>query len=698
MLFAGQASPLILAGIALLLLCGVFVLVWQRAELKKARQEALAARRQTADMDWAYTSAPLGLAMFDKDLRYIRVNKRLADFNGRSMEDHIGRSIPEVVPEVAPQAEEPFRQVLRSGKPLLGLVFETTTIGDPDVVRCWRESVYPIFSASGEVIGLNVAVEEITEERRLSAALRSSEQRDRERATELEAIMDATPAGIFIARDPQCLHVAGNPEAYRLLRLEPGINFSADPSNRTKLSVYAEAEDGTPVPAHELPMQVAAATGEAVRGRELIYRMPDGDVVHALINAAPLRNELGQVTGAVGAFIDVTAQKQAQQALQQDSRRKDEFLATLAHELRNPLAAIQSGLEVIRIAPPASAAAAGTGAVMQRQLGHLTRLIDDLLDVSRIRSGKFELKTETLDLRTVIEDALGVSRAYVESCRHSLKVNLCAEALFVEGDAVRLAQVVNNLLNNAAKYTPEGGSIALTLERRADDAVIEVSDNGIGFDTEQMPQLFNIYSQLEKGKERRQGGIGIGLSLAKRIVDLHGGILTAHSAGPGKGSRFTVCLPLNGSAGRASAAGATAATAAAGPRRILVVDDNMDAAHTLCALLELAGHDIKPAYTGRDAIDAALSFTPEIAFLDIGLPDMTGYALAAALRAEPALENIRLVALTGWGSEKDRLASLEAGFDFHLTKPATLDAISAILPDVGLPSAEQEPGSSSDWV
>lgn len=685
---ASQATPFLLAGMFLLLLCAglVLALTRQRAQLKKAQQEALAAQRQTADMDWAYTTAPLGLAMFDKDLRYIRVNQRLADFNGRSIADHIGKTIPEIVPDVAPNVEEPFRRVLRTGEPLLGMVLEATTVANPGVVRSWRESVYPIRSAQGEIIGLNVAVEEVTEERRLSAALRSSEQRERERASELEAIMNATPAGIFIAREPQCLHVAGNPEAYRLLRLQAGINASADESNADlALDVQAEAEDGTPIPANQLPMQVAAATGMEVRDAALKYRKRNGEAIHILVNAAPLRNERGEVTGAVGAFIDVTTQKQAEQALQQDSRRKDEFLATLAHELRNPLAAIQSGLEVIKASAPASSVSTGIGAIMQRQLGHLTRLIDDLLDVSRISSGKFELRTETLDLRTIIDDALGVSRSYVESCMHTLNVDVPQDPVPVEGDGVRLAQVVNNLLNNAAKYTPEGGLIKLKLERHGDDAVIEVIDNGIGFEIEQLPQLFNIYSQLEKGKGRRQGGIGIGLSLAKRIVELHGGILTAHSGGAGKGSSFTVRLPLSESAGRARSSDLAASSAAFGRKRILVVDDNMDAAHTLCALLDLAGHAVKPAYTGRDAIEAARSFMPDIAFVDIGLPDMSGYQVGKTLRADRALDKTRLVALTGWGSEKDRLASLEAGFNFHLTKPASMEAITAILPDVRMP-------------
>lgn len=670
----------------LLLLCAMATLLWLSATLKKSRQRAHQLQRQFEEMESAYISAPLGLAMFDADLRYTRVNQRLADFNGRSMADHVGKSIPEVVPDVAPQAEQSFRHVLETGDPLLGIVFEGATIAEPEVLRAWRESVYPIFSEKGEVIGLNVAVEEVTQERRLSAALRDSEQRERVRASELEAIMNATPAGIVIARDPQCLHVAGNPEAYRMLRVDPGSNVSADTSNNSKLGVFAESETGVPVPSHQLPMQVAAATGAAVLGVQLKYRLEDGETIHTLVNAAPLRNEQGEVSGAVGAFIDVTAQKQAEQALQQDSRRKDEFLATLAHELRNPLAAIQSGLEMMRLAPASLPSTQQTHAIMERQLAHLTRLIDDLLDVSRISSGKFEIRKEAVDLRAVLEDALDVSKPYVESCGHTLQVHLPAAPVYVDGDAVRLSQVVNNLLNNAAKYTPEGGHITLGLEQQAGDVLIRVTDNGIGIEDDLLPELFNMYTQLEKGKDLRKGGIGIGLSLAKRIVELHGGIMGVQSAGPGKGSSFSVRLAAIAAPASSFSPDLPAPSTTGASQRIMVVDDNEDAAQTLSALLGMGGHPIALAYTGREAIALAKSFQPEVSFVDIGLPDISGLEVARALRAEPALQNTRLVALTGWGSEKDRLASLASGFDFHITKPATLEAIKAILPDLKMPS------------
>jgi CheY-like chemotaxis protein len=413
--------------------------------------------------------------------------------------------------------------------------------------------------------------------------------------------------------------------------------------------------------------------------------LADGSTIHALINAAPLRNEQGIVYGAVGALIDVTAQKTAEEVLHQDSRRKDDFLATLAHELRNPLAAIQSGLEMIKRASPGQTQLMHTHAIMHRQMAHLTRLIDDLLDVSRISSGKFDLRKETLDARSVIDDVLDVSRAHVESGGHSLEVSLPGSPVFVNCDSVRLAQVVTNLLNNAAKYTPEGGAIALTLEQQGDDVVIRVIDNGIGIESEMLPQLFNIYSQLEKGKERRKGGIGIGLSLAKRIVELHGGTLTAQSAGAGKGSTFTVRLPPSAAVDRRAASPRQADIGASGPKRILIVDDNKDAARMLGALLEQADHTVRIRFGGEDAIRAARTFEPEIAFVDIGLPDMSGYDVVRAMRADPVLRQARLVALTGWGSETDRLASLEAGFDFHVTKPATMKAINAILPDLQIP-------------
>jgi CheY-like chemotaxis protein len=337
--------------------------------------------------------------------------------------------------------------------------------------------------------------------------------------------------------------------------------------------------------------------------------------------------------------------------------------------------------------------------IMGRQLAHLVRLLDDLLDVTRISTGKLELRREPVALRGIIESAAEASRLQIESAGHTLDVSLPAEPLPVDADPVRLAQVLGNLLNNGAKYTPSGGLVRIVARREGSEAAVSVIDNGIGIDAAMLPHVFDLFSQAAGGRERRQGGIGIGLSISRRLVEMHGGTLVAESEGLGRGSRFTVRLPLahGGTDGGAAAATAVPVPAieqeaertAEGGRRILVLDDNVDAAQMLGALLGAAGHRVELAHTGREAIELARSFVPDLAFLDIGLPDISGYEVAHALRRQAPLRHACLVALTGWGAAADRQRSKDAGFDLHLTKPVSLEALAAALPGLALPSDQR---------
>jgi CheY-like chemotaxis protein len=288
-------------------------------------------------------------------------------------------------------------------------------------------------------------------------------------------------------------------------------------------------------------------------------------------------------------------------------------------------------------------------------------------------------------VRDLIDSALETQRAYIEQLGHTLSLSLPQEALTVDGDPVRLTQVLGNLLDNAAKYTPEGGSIRVEAERDGRDVVIRVIDTGIGIVPDMQTQVFDMFAQAPGGQEMRQGGVGIGLAIARQLVQMHGGTLGAHSDGLGEGSTFTLRLPLAQGGPAPASTPAPAQQPAAGPRRILVLDDNVDAAHTLGSLLGLAGHTVQLAHSGQEAIDQAARFVPDLAFLDIGLPDMSGYDVARALRAHPALDATYLVALTGWGAAADRLRSKEAGIDLHLTKPVSLDALATALPGLALP-------------
>ncbi|WON73541.1 ATP-binding protein [Nitrosospira sp. Is2] len=371
-----------------------------------------------------------------------------------------------------------------------------------------------------------------------------------------------------------------------------------------------------------------------------------------------------------------------EQVREQD-QRKDEFLATLAHELRNPLAPIRTGLAVLKLASSIDATVK-TREIMERQVEHMVRLIDDLLDVSRITSGKIQLKKERVDVRTVLNTALELSRPLIEESRHELLVSTPEETLLLDVDPVRMAQVVSNLLNNAAKYTPEGGRVELSAERDGNEVIIRVRDNGVGLAPETLPKVFKLFSQVGKTLDRSRGGLGIGLALVKRLVEMHNGHVTAESQGSGKGSAFVVRLPLatTQKIGGRLVAGEHCARSLSIPRRILVVDDNVDGAQTLAMLLMLSGHTVETAHTGPDALKTAHAFQPSVMILDIGLPGMSGYEVAEQLRSDSIMNGLILIALTGWGSEDDRRRAQNIGFNHHLTKPVKIEKLHSLLIEI----------------
>jgi PAS domain S-box-containing protein len=365
-------------------------------------------------------------------------------------------------------------------------------------------------------------------------------------------------------------------------------------------------------------------------------------------------------------------------ALKEADRRKDEFLAILAHELRNPLAPLRSAAHLLQQPGLDRPALERTGEMMGRQVQQLGRLVDDLLDLSRIARGKMDLRKEWVDLRVVVRRAADVSRSLIESRRHHLTVSLPDAPVPLRADPTRLEQVLTNLLNNAARYTPEGGHIWLTAAVEGGEAVVRVRDTGIGIPPEMLSRIFGLFAQVERREERSQGGLGIGLSLVKSLTEMHGGRAVAHSPGPGRGSEFVVYLPL-GWEETPIEAPPESAPAPERALRVLLVDDNVDAAESLAMLLRLWGHEVTVAHDGPAAVQAAAGQCPEVALLDIGLPGMDGYELARQLRAQPALDQTVLVALTGWGQEEDRRRSQEAGFNYHLVKPVDLSALQELL-------------------
>jgi signal transduction histidine kinase len=359
-------------------------------------------------------------------------------------------------------------------------------------------------------------------------------------------------------------------------------------------------------------------------------------------------------------------------------RRKDEFLAVLGHELRNPLAPLQNGLQLLALGGNDQALVIHARQLMERQLRHLVRLVDDLLDVARIRSGKIVLELERVEIAPMVTSAVELARPLIDSRSHDLQVVLPPESLWTDADKIRLPQLLANLLNNAAKYTDEGGSITLSVARLEAQIMISVRDTGIGMDSESLANVFELFAQAAGPAHAVQGGLGVGLSLARSIAELHGGVLTAHSEGLGKGSQFVLRLPAaaapEGRAGAASSPGEPAMR-----QRILVVDDNVDAAESLGTMLAYSGHDVRVAHGGVEALSAAREFSPNVMILDLGMPEMDGYAVARAVRSDPKFATTRLIALSGYGQAEDRRRTADVGFDEHLVKPVEHDVLNAAL-------------------
>jgi signal transduction histidine kinase/CheY-like chemotaxis protein len=443
--------------------------------------------------------------------------------------------------------------------------------------------------------------------------------------------------------------------------------------------------DGRPIPLEDLPMRVAARRKEAIKNFEQNVVFDDGRVVTFQGSAAPLFDEQGQVRGVVAACADITDRKRAEEALRAADRRKDEFMAMLGHELRNPLGPIRNAVQILNIISSQEPMAREARAMIERQVSHMARMIDDLLDVSRIARGKIQLRRERCDLVRIVRETAADYRPSLEAGGLSLAVDLPAEPLWVMGDATRLSQVIGNLLHNAQKFTDAGGRVVVhtATEPGGGRAVVTVRDTGIGIEPDVLARMFDAFSQADTSLDRTRGGLGLGLALVKGLIELHSGEVHARSGGTGRGSEFTIRLPLETSA-------ASAATVEApGPERarrsrVLVVEDNVDAAESLRMLLQLNGHEVAVVHDGPAALGAAGSFRPELVLCDLGLPGgMSGYDVARALRQSPETAATPLIALSGYGREEDCHRSREAGFDLHLTKPVDFARLRQILAGVG---------------
>jgi PAS domain S-box-containing protein len=433
--------------------------------------------------------------------------------------------------------------------------------------------------------------------------------------------------------------------------------------------------------------------GERTDHLEVVRVRKDGRRVHVEVTISPVHDRHGHIIGASTTARDITTRKEwesslaqavvererALAALKDADQRKDEFLATLAHELRNPLAPISSGLHILKTAGENAQVANTARDIMERQVHQMVRLVDDLLDVARITTGKVELRCEIMDLADAIRDAAETSRPLIESQGQPFSVSLPAAPVYVNADRTRLAQVFANLLNNSAKFSERGQPISIAVTQEAGHAVVRVRDAGAGIERDALPKIFDMFGQADVGSGRTKGGLGIGLSLVKRITEMHGGSVHALSDGPGQGSEFVVRLPAAKAERAAPDQIPGGAAAAALRRRILVVDDNTDAAESLATLLKIDGHETRMAHDGLQAVEEAEAFKPDVVFLDIGMPSLDGHETARRIRQQPWGKDMVLVALTGWGQSDDRRRSKDAGFDHHLVKPADPAVVAKLI-------------------
>jgi PAS domain S-box-containing protein len=780
--------------------------VSRQAGLMRAAEESV--RDSEARHRSLFEVAVYGVLTIDENGIIQSANPAAERLFGYSSREMIGRNVSMLMPEPFKSEHDSYLQkYLRTGmRKIIG-------IGREVVGRRKDGSTFPMDLAVAEFqLGgkryFKGMVHDVSERRRAEEALRESREGEQARRRELEALLEAAPAIVWIAHDRDCKVITGNRAAAEFLKMLNDKNMSLTAPGNEAPRHFQVFRNGRLLRGEELSMQIAARTGKPVLGDEVEDRFDDGTSRFTFGNAVPLFDEHGQPRGAIGAFVDITERKRQEEelrasearfrqlaeampqivwvadsnghnvylnsqwskftgrtieeglsdrwaesihpddlpglrakwevcvrdgtpyvaeyrlrgkdgayrwhivrgvpikedggrvvcwygsstdmdepkrlaeTLQEADRRKDEFLATLAHELRNPLAPIRNALELMRWERDNPTLIEQARAVMERQVSHVVRLVDDLLDVSRITQGRVQLRKERVELAAVVQSAVEASRPLIETQGHELIVTLPPVPVYLDADPTRLAQVFANLLNNAAKYSEKGGRIWLTAAQRGGELTVSVRDTGIGIAAEHLPHIFEMFSQIEPALERSQGGLGIGLALVRGLVELHGGTIEARSAGIGKGSEFILHLPGVGARAAApleSADGDQETICDVRPTRILVVDDNRDAADSLATMLRMTGHQTETAYDGQEAIQAAATFRPQVVLLDIGLPSMNGYEAARHIREQPWGKGMALIALTGWGQEEDKRRALEAGFDYHLTKPVEAAALERLV-------------------
>ena len=583
---------------------------------------------------------------------------------GYTAEEAVGRNIALIIPPERVAEENHIIGRLRKGERVDH--FETVRRRKDGTRVDVSLTISPIRDAGGKVIGASKIARDITARKQAEELLRENEER-------LRLALETGKLGVW-EWDVRNDHISWTDSLHALhgvARDDFGASLDAmvalvhpDDRGRVSEAIERSLNEGAP---YELEFRTVK---------------PGGEVIWIFTSATVTRHD-GRAVRMIGATMDITDRKRAEDALKTADRRKDEFLAVLAHELRNPLAPIRNAAQVLLMKASSDEDKKWSREVIGRQVHHMARLLDDLLDVSRLALNRFELRKERIELAEVIQSAVETSRPLVDAGKLELVVDIPRNPVHIHADPVRLAQVFSNLLNNAAKYTDPGGHIRLSAERGEAEIVVSVKDDGIGISADALPRIFDMFSQAKPALERSQGGLGIGLALARGLVELQGGKIEAHSAGAGTGSEFIVRFPLAAEDAIAGETPGERGTETVGPKkRLLIVDDLKDSADSLAMLLGLKGHEVHTAYNGEEAVAAAMKYEPEVILLDIGMPRVNGYDTCRLIRQKLAGHRVFLIALTGWGKEDDRTRSKEAGFDLHIVKPVDPETLSRLIEEL----------------
>jgi len=609
--------------------------------------------------------AIIGKTLDGRILSWNAAAERLFGYRAQEM---IGRSITTIIPAERLAEEREIIDRIRKGERVEHLeTVRLTRDGHPVELSL---TISPVRAITGEIIGASKVARQIGE-RKHAERLQS----------QLAAIVESSDDAI-VSKTLDGIIQSWNSAASRI--------FGYAPEEAIGQPITLIIPDDLQSEERKIIAQLRA--GKRVEHFDTERITKSGRRIPVSLTISPIHDADGVVIGASKIARDISERRRAEEALRATedalrvaNQRKDEFMALLAHELRNPLAPIRYALAASRKSGATAEQRARSQEIIERQISHMSRLLDDLLNVARITRGALELRTTTLEFTTVLGTAIEAARPFLDAKQHTLSVELPSEAPRLTADPIRLAQVFSNLLINAAKYTDPGGKIRVAAHLEPDTLVVAIRDSGIGISAEMMPRLFEMFTQAQHALDRSQGGLGLGLALVRGIVQLHGGSVSAHSEGENLGSEFTVRLPLGGTCGAPQTTSRTPSEVDGQRFKILIVDDNEDAAEMCATFLELAGHDVRRAHNGRSALAMAEAFGPRVALLDIGLPDLSGYEVARALRRAPWARDLLLVAVTGWGQDEDKQRALEAGFDHHLTKPIEPDQLERLLQSIAHP-------------